>query len=100
MKILLDECCLNLKTFLLEMGWETFTVKDAIDRKAGTNSVGDDGVLSYAIQNKAIIVTKDNGLKIRCFNMSIPFIDIGSPEQEARTVDRKLKEMLSWKEYL
>lgn len=100
LKILLDENCSNLKRFLREMGWEVFIIKDVLDRKSGTNCVTDDQVLSYSIANKTIIVTKDKGLKIRCFNMSIPFIDLGSPEQEARIVDRKLREMMAWKEYL
>ena len=82
------------------MGWEVIKVKEVIGREAGTNGVSDDQVLSYSIANKAIIVTKDRGLKVRCFNMSIPFIDLGSPEQDARIVDRKLREMLAWKEYL
>lgn len=99
LKVLLDENCRNLKLLLLEMGWEVFTVIDVIDRKAGDNSVSDDKILSYAIENKTVIVTKDKGLKIRCLNMSIPFIDLGSPEQEARIVDRKIREMLSWKDY-
>ena len=100
MKILLDENCANLKRFLHEMGWDVVSVKDVIDRKAGTNGVNDDRVLRYSISNKTVIVTKDKGLKVRCFNMSIPFIDLGSPEQEARIVDRKLREMLAWREYL
>jgi len=89
-----------LKSLLLDLGWEVLTVKDVLDRKAGTNSVSDDQVLKYAIENKTVIVTKDNGVKIRCLNMAIPFIDIGSPEQEARTIDRRLREMVAWKEYL
>lgn len=100
MRVLLDENCQSLKPFLSDLSWEVVAVKDVIDRKAGSSGVSDDQVLIYAIEKKAVIVTKDNGLKIRCFNKSIPFIDLGSPEQEAAIVSRKLKEMQSWKEYL
>jgi predicted nuclease of predicted toxin-antitoxin system len=82
------------------MGLDVITVKDVIDRKAGFNSVSDEQIINYAIENKNIIVTKDNGLKFRCFNESIPCIDLGSPEQEAKIVDTKLREMLAWKDYL
>jgi len=100
MKVLLDENCQSLKPYLLDLNWEVVSVKDVIDRKAGTNEVSDDQILIFALDQKAIIVTKDNGLKIRCFNKSVPFIDLGSPEQEAAVVSRKLKEMRSWKDYL
>lgn len=100
MKVLLDENCQSLKPYLLDLNWEVMNIKDVIDRKAGTSGVSDDQVLIFALDQKAIIVTKDNGLKIRCFNKSVPFIDLGSPEQEAAVVSRKLKEMQSWKDYL
>ena len=100
MKVLLDENCSKLKQILLEIGWDVVTVKEVIDRKAGYNSVSDEQIINYAKEKKAIIVIKDNGIKFRCFNESIPFIDIGSPEQEAKIVDRKLMEMQAWKEYL
>ena len=100
MKILLDENCSNLKLLLLEMGWDVVTVKEVIDRKAGYNSVSDERIIEYAKEKKTIIVTKDNGLKFRCLNESIPFVDIGSPEQNAKIVDNKLNEIKSWKEYI
>ena len=100
MKVLLDENCSNLKLLLLEMGWDVLTVKEVIDRKAGYNSVSDEQIISYAKEKKTIIVTKDNGLKFRCLKESIPFIDIGSPEQESKIVDSKLREMQAWREYL
>lgn len=101
MKILLDEhFSKELKTLLFEMGYDAYGVKDVMDRKAGSNSVSDTEILNYASENKHIIVTKDNGLKVRCIKNSIPFIDLGSPEKEADIIDRTLKEMLSWKEYL
>lgn len=100
MKVLLDENCSNLKKFLLERGWDVVTIKDVIDRKAGYNSVSDEQIIEYAKENKTIIVTKDNGLKFRCLKEHIPFIEIGSLEQEAKIVNSKLREMQAWKEYL
>ena len=82
------------------MGWDVVTVKEVIDRKAGYNSVNDEQIINHAKEVKTIIVTKDNGLKFRCLNESIPFIDLGSPEKEAKIVDSKLREMQAWKEYL
>ena len=100
MRILIDENCTYLTSILREKGWDVFGVKDVIDRKAGKNSVSDEKIVEYALENRMIIVTKDRGVKIRCFNMSLPCIDLGTPEQEARIVDRKLREMQAWKEYL
>ena len=82
------------------MGWDVITVKEVIDRKAGYNSISDEQIINYVKEKKTVIVTKDNGLKFRCLNESIPFIDIGSPEQESKLVDNKLREMQAWKEYL
>jgi predicted nuclease of predicted toxin-antitoxin system len=100
MKLLLDENCQNLKPYLLELGWEVDTVKEALKTLESSNSINDDQILSYALQNKTIIITKDNGLKKRCQIFYVPFIDLGSPEQEATLADRKLKEMQAWKEFL
>lgn len=100
MKILLDENCSHLKSILCDKGWEVVGVRDVIDRKAGKNSISDEEIVKYALENKRIIVTKDRGVKIRCFNMSLPCIDLGSPEQEARVIERRLREMQAWKEYL
>lgn len=91
---------MNLKPHLIELGWETVTVNDVLDRKAGNNSVSDDIVFTYAKEQKYVIVTKDKGLKMQCFNHGVPFIFLGSPEEEARIVDRQLKELQAWKEYL
>ena len=76
------------------------TVKDVIDRKAGTVSVSDDEIMSYVIENKNILVTKDRGLKVQCHQAGIPFVKLGSREQEARIVDTNLRDMLVWKGYL
>lgn len=98
MRILLDENCSNLKLLLVDLGWSVFTVKDVIGREAGKNSISDDEVLEYAITNKTVLVTKDKNLKIRCSAKSVPFVDLGSPEAEARIVDDKLKEVSAWKD--
>jgi len=82
------------------MGWEVIAVKDVIEKNEGSNGVSDDQVLSYAMENKKIIITKDANLKKRCVVFSVPFIDLGSPEQDARIADQKLREMQSLKEYL
>jgi len=100
MKLLLDENCQNLKPYLIELGWEVDTVKEALKTLESSNSISDDQILSYALQNKTIIITKDNGLKKRCQIFCVPFIDLGSPEQEATLADQKLKEMQAWKEFL
>ena len=100
MKILLDEHCSNLKPLLIDLNWSVVNVKDVIGRKAGKNGVSDDEVLEYAISNKLIIVTKDKHIKKRCRMNNMPFVDLGSPETEARIVDNKLKEVCAWKEYL
>ena len=100
MKVLLDENCRNLKPYLAEMGWEVIAVKDVLEKKEGSNGVSDDQVLSYAMKNKNIIITKDAELKKRCMVFSVPFIDLGSPEQDARIADQKLREIQSLKEYL
>ena len=80
---------------MLELGWDVVKVKEVLERPAGTNSVSDERIMQYAKENKTIIVTKDKGLKDRCRNRSIPFVDLGSPEQEARIVDRHLKEIMA-----
>lgn len=100
MKILLDENCCNLKHHLIDLGWNVFTVKNVIGREAGKNSVSDDEVLDYAINNKTVIITRDKNLKFRCRMKEIPFIDLGSPETEARIIDNKLREVCAWKDYL
>ena len=100
MKILLDENCQNLKPHLVEMGWKAVAVKDVIEKIEGNNGVSDDQVLSYAMDNKHIIITKDKGLKKRCKVFKVPFIDLGSPEQDAIVVDEKLKKIQALKEYL
>jgi len=100
-KILLDEnISKEIQEILLEMGYNVYNVKEIIGRKAGSNSISDTEILNYASDNKHIIVTKDNGMKLRCLKNSIPFVDLGSPKKEAEIIDRKLKEMQSWKEYL
>lgn len=100
MKILLDENCNNLREFLLEMGWNVVKVKEVLDSPTGNNSVSDERILQYAKENKTTIVTKDKGLKMRCYNESIPFICLGTVREEAAIVNKKLREMMAWKEYL
>lgn len=99
-RILLDEHCSNLKFLLIDLGWSVVTVKDVISREAGKNSVADDQILEYAINNKTVIITKDKNLKIRCRMKSVPFVDLGSPETEARIIDNRLREVSAWKDYL
>lgn len=99
MKILLDENCRSLRPYLVEMGWEAIAVKDVLEKLEGGNGVSDDQVLNHALKKKMIIITKDNGLKKRCDIFSVPYIDLGSPEQEAKVVHKKLNEMLAWKDY-
>lgn len=82
------------------MKWETYTVKDVLNKKEGENSIDDTRILQYAKENKLIIITKDKGLRIQCYNEMMPFIKLGSPKEEAKIIDKKLKEMLVWKEYL
>jgi len=82
------------------MNWETYDVKDVLDRKAGEHSISDERILKHAKENKLIIVTKDQGLKRQCYNELVPFVNLGSPQEEANIVNQKLNEMLSWKEYL
>ena len=82
------------------MGWDTTAVKDVLEKLKDANSVSDDQVLNYALKNKMIVVTKDNGLKKKCGIFSVPYIDLGSPEQEAKIVNKKLNEMLTWKDYI
>jgi predicted nuclease of predicted toxin-antitoxin system len=98
-KILLDENCQGLRNYLLEMKWDVYSVTDVLNKKEGENSINDNAIMQYAKENKLIIVTKDKGLKIQCYNELLPFIKLGSPKEEAETVDKKLKEMLVWKEY-
>ena len=81
------------------MNWETYDINDVLDRKAGENSISDDRILQHAKENKLIIVTKDQGLKLQCYSAMMPFVSLGSPQEEANIVNQKLNEMLAWKEY-
>jgi len=100
MKLLLDENCRNLKNYLIEMGWETYDVRDVLDRKAGENSINDNRILHYAKENKLIIITKDQGLRFQCINKRVPCLHLGSPNEEANKINQKINEILTWKEYI
>ena len=100
LEILLDENCSYLAGRLLAFGWEVVTIKEVLDRPAGQNSVSDDRILRYAKENKYVIITKDKGLSVNCRTEKTPCINLSVLYDEARIVDSKLKEMLSWKEFL
>lgn len=95
--------CQNLETLLISKGYNVITIKKlktVIEVEEGKNSLTDDQIMKYADKNKYIIVTKDNGLKDKCFINNIPYIDLGSPQEEVRIVDEKIKKIIAWKEYI
>jgi len=100
MKLLVDECCNGLANRLKDIGWEVKTVKEVLDRPAGEVSVSDDRILAHAKENKLIIITKDKGLHRDCIAQKVPCINPSMLYDEARIVDRKLQEIMMWKEYM
>jgi predicted nuclease of predicted toxin-antitoxin system len=100
MKLLLDENCTSLGPYLRDLEYDVYTVPDVLDRPAGVKSISDDRILAFAKSKKYLIVTKDQGLINECERQDVPCIGLGTPQEEAELVDKKLGEILLWKRYL
>lgn len=100
MKLLLDENCTILGPYLKEKGYEVYTIPEVLDRPAGVKSISDDRILAFTKSKKYIIVTKDQGLINECERQNVPCIGLGTPEEEAEIVDKKLSEVSMWRRYL
>lgn len=100
MKLLLDENCTSLGPYLRDLGYDVYTVADVLDRPAGAKSISDDRILAFAKSKRYVIVTKDQGLRLNCESSHVPCIGLGTPEEEAGIVDKRLSEVTLWRRYL
>ena len=100
MKLLLDENCRNLSDPLMKKGYEAEIAPDIIPIKEGEKSVSDDQIIEYAKEHKRIIITYDKNLILKANEQGIPHIDPSTPNYQADHVNKELKKMTAWKDYL
>ncbi len=100
MILLLDENCRNLSDPLKKKGYTVEIAPEIISILGGNKSITDDQIIEYAKDHKTIIITYDKNLKLRAEEQGIPHFNPSSPEYQANRLDKEIKKMVSWKDYL
>jgi len=100
MKLLLDENCLNLQDHLEKKGYDVEIVTQVIDKSVTEKSVQDKQIIDYALQKKRIIISYDRGLREEADKAGVPSLNPSAPAYQADMLDKELKKIESWKNFI
>lgn len=90
-KILLDEPCYGLASYLSKRGYPTVNAE---------RQTGDEAIVKKAKVEKYVLVTKDEGLKKMCEEADVPCVYLADQEAEAEQVHNFISKMQAFKEYV
>lgn len=100
MELLLDENCLNLKDHLEKKDYDIEIVTQVIEKLATEKSVQDKQIIEYALQKKQIIISYDKGLREEAEKAGVPSLNPSAPAYQADMLDKELKKIQSWKNFI